>query len=579
MDNQRLFLWVGLLFLLWMNYDAWQRDYAPKPLPASAQTAAATSASGAPASALGGSLPSVGGAATGAATPAVAGAPATGAATPAPAAATPSAFASAAPAAAPTVHVRTDVLDLTLSTVGGELQRATLPRYPVKKDEPNTPVTLLNVGGNDTTFLFQSGLTAGAANEPNHLARFTAAANEYTLASGQNDVEVPLTWTNGEGVTVTKTYTFTRGSYAVQIRYDVQNASNAPFRASQYAQILRHWQHPERSMWNPETYSFKGPAIWDGNKYRKLDVENDEDTKLSIAVKDGWLAALQHHFAVAFVPPRGEPQTYSMNVKDKDFLLRAVGPMKEVAPGTAGQFKETVWIGPKLQAPLADIHPELPRVTDYGNILFVIAKPLFWLLQKVHNLIGNWGWAIIVVTLLLKLLFYKLAETSGRSMAKMRNLQPRMKDIQERYKDDREALGRAMMELYKREKINPVAGCLPILIQIPVFMGFYWVLLESVEMRQAPWMLWINDLSVRDPFFVLPMINGLAMYGQFKLNPAPPDPVQAKVFAFMPLVMTAMMAFFPSGLVLYWITNTGLSIAQQWRINKVVEAEAKAAKR
>jgi YidC/Oxa1 family membrane protein insertase len=363
------------------------------------------------------------------------------------------------------------------------------------------------------------------------------------------------------------------------VKYDVKNEAAQPWKGFQYAQILQHWQHAERSMWNPETYSFKGPAIWDGKKYRKLNVENDDDAKLSEQVTAGWLAALQHHFAVAIVPPKDAAQQYTLAVKDKDFLLRTVGPAKEVAPGATAQFTEQLWVGPKLQAPLEQIHPELPRVTDYGKYLFVIAEPLFWLLSQVHRLIGNWGWAIIIVTFLIKLAFYKLAETSGRSMAKMRNLQPRMKDIQEKYKDDREALGRAMMELYKREKINPVAGCLPILVQIPVFIAFYWVLLESVEMRQAPWMLWINDLSVRDPFFILPIIMGAAMYGQFKLNPAPPDPVQAKVFAFMPVVMTAMMAFFPAGLVLYWITNTGLSIAQQWKINKVVEAESKEARR
>jgi YidC/Oxa1 family membrane protein insertase len=231
-------------------------------------------------------------------------------------------------------------------------------------------------------------------------------------------------------------------------------------------------------------------------------------------------------------------------------------------------------VGPKLQGQLEDLHPELDRVADYG-MLTIIAKPLFLLLQWVHNLVGNWGWAIVLVTVLIKLVFYPLSEASGRSMAKMRALAPRIKNIQERYKDDREQLGRQMMELYKREKINPLAGCLPIIVQIPVFLAFYWVLLESVEMRQAPFMLWIDDLSSRDPFFVLPLLMGGAMFGQYRLNPAPPDPVQAKVFMFMPIIMTVMFAWFPAGLVLYWLTNTVLSIAQQWRINRVVEAQAK----
>ncbi len=237
-------------------------------------------------------------------------------------------------------------------------------------------------------------------------------------------------------------------------------------------------------------------------------------------------------------------------------------------------FSERLFVGPKLQDQLKAAGPKLELTVDYGK-LTIISQPLFWLLQQVHKFVQNWGLAIIIVTFLLKLLFYKLTETSGRSMAKMRAIQPRIKNIQERYKDDREQLAKQMMEIYKREKINPVAGCLPIVIQIPVFLAFYWVLLESVEMRQAPFFGWIQDLSSKDPYFILPVIMGAAMFGQFKLNPAPPDPMQAKMFALMPIIMTVMMAWFPAGLVLYWITNTGLSIAQQWKINKVVEAESK----
>jgi YidC/Oxa1 family membrane protein insertase len=471
--------------------------------------------------------------------------------------------------------VRTDVLDLTISTIGGELQRADLLEYPLKKNQPNIPVRLLNTDSPESLFLLQTGLTAGGTgDEPTHKAAFTAAATQYTLAPGQDSIEVPLTWTNGAGLTVTKTYTFRRGSYAIGLRYDVTNAGATPWRAAPYAQIVRHWTHVERSMWDPETYAFRGPAIWDGDKYRKLDVESEEDAKFSATVTNGWLAALQHHFTAAIVPDPKVAQQYSLSVKDKDFLLRSVGAVREVPAGGTATIAENLFVGPKLQAQLQTLHPELRRVADYGK-LTIIAQPLFWLLSKVHAFVGNWGWAIIFVTFLIKLAFYKLAETSGRSMAKMRNLAPRMKDIQEKYKDDRDQLGRAMMELYKREKVNPVAGCLPILVQIPVFIAFYWVLLESVEMRQAPWLGWIQDLSSRDPYFILPAVMTGAMFAQFKLQPAPPDPIQAKVFAFMPLMMGAMMAFFPSGLVLYWITNTVLSIAQQWRINKVVEAEDK----
>jgi YidC/Oxa1 family membrane protein insertase len=247
------------------------------------------------------------------------------------------------------------------------------------------------------------------------------------------------------------------------------------------------------------------------------------------------------------------------------------GPVATIAAGATGSFEETLFVGPKLQDQLAATGPELQLTADYGK-LTIIARPLFWLLQKVYSFVGNWGWSIILTTFLIKLVFYKLTETSGRSMAKMRNLGPRIKAVQERFKDDREQLGRAMMDLYKKEKINPLAGCLPILVQIPVFLAYYWVLLESVEMRQAPFLGWITDLSARDPYFVLPILMGVAMFGQFRLNPQPPDPIQAKVFAFMPVIMTVMMAWFPAGLVLYWITNTVLSIAQQWNINRVVAA-------
>ena len=305
----------------------------------------------------------------------------------------------------------------------------------------------------------------------------------------------------------------------------------------------------------------------------KLDIDDDDDAEFAQGITDGWMASMQHHFVSAAVPPKGEEYHYTLGREGDHSVISFRGPLKTVPPGTTGRFTESLFVGPKLQDQLRTVGPKLERTADYGK-LTIIAEPLFWLLRKVYGIVGNWGWAIIIVTFLLKLVFYKLTETSGRSMAKMRTIAPRIKSIQERYKDDREQLARQTMELYKREKINPVAGCLPILVQIPVFLAFYWVLLESVEMRQAPFLGWIQDLSSKDPYFVLPILMGVAMFGQFKLNPAPPDPMQAKIFAFMPVVMTVMMAWFPAGLVLYWLTNTLLSIAQQWKINRVVEAEA-----
>ena len=563
MEQPRIFLWVGLLLVLWLNVDAWMKDAAaPQAVPAT-ETAAAPAIAGSaagttPASGtLSDELPSMAGET--------------------PAATAPEAAPAEAPAASVgKIHVVTDVLDLDLNLVGGEFVRADLPGYPRQKDDPTTPVRLFNTDSKDSQFLFQSGLTSGEAGraEPNHKAEFSATASEYRLAEGADELRVPLSWSDGAGLSVTKTFVFHRGSYAVDIQYRVANAGEAPVRLASYAQLLRHWEETKRSMWNVESYAFRGPAIYDGETYKKLDTEDKEDQALSQSITNGWVAALQHHFVAAIVPVAGQPYQYELRVKDRDFLLRVVGPTQSVAPGGSLELTEKLFVGPKLQEQLQATGPELRRTADYGK-LTILAQPLFWLLSKVHGVIGNWGWTIIIVTFLIKLVFYKLSETSGRSMAKMRTVAPRLKAVQERYKDDREGQARAMMELYKREKINPVAGCLPVVVQIPFFLSFYWVLLESVEMRQAPFMGWIQDLSARDPFFILPILMGAAMFGQFKLNPTPPDPVQAKIFAFMPVVMTGMFMWFPSGLVLYWLTNTLLSIAQQWKINRVVEAEDK----
>jgi YidC/Oxa1 family membrane protein insertase len=563
MEQQRIFVWVGLLLVLWLNVDAGMKDAAaPQAAPAAVGAAAPAIAGGAPGATpasgtLSDELPSVVGET--------------------PAATTPEAAPAEAPAtSAGKIHVVTDVLDLDLNLVGGEFVRADLPGYPRQKDDPTTPVRLFNTDSKESQFLFQSGLTSGEAGraEPNHKAEFSATAGEYRLAEGTDELRVPLSWSDGAGLSVTKTFVFRRGGYRVDIEYQVANAGEAPVRLASYAQLLRHWVEVERSMWNVESYAFRGPAIYDGETYQKLDIEDEEDQALSQSITNGWVAALQHHFVAAIVPTAGQPYQYELRVKDRDFLLRVVGPTQSVAPGGSLELTEKLFVGPKLQEQLQATGPELRRAADYGK-LTILAQPLFWILSKVHGVIGNWGWTIIIVTFLIKLVFYKLSETSGRSMAKMRTVAPRLKAAQERFKDDREGQARAMMELYKREKINPVAGCLPVVVQIPFFLSFYWVLLESVEMRQAPFMGWIQDLSARDPFFILPILMGAAMFGQFKLNPTPPDPVQAKIFAFMPVVMTGMFMWFPSGLVLYWLTNTLLSIAQQWKINRVVEAEDK----
>ena len=556
MDNPRLYLWIALALLVWMNVVQWDRDYGKAAVAPAATTATPTNPAQAPAASS--QLPAL----PLDVKPAVAAA----------AASAPAGVADVG--TAPSVHVVTDVLDLDISLRGGDLLRADLPKYPRDKKPGSPPVRLLST--DDATFsVTRSGLRAADDRaDPTHLATFTSAATEYRLAAGASELRVPLTWTDGQGVTVTKTFVLRPGQYAIDIVYDVNNASATDWKAASYVQFLRHMYSQKRSMFDVESYAYRGPAVYDGKRPVKLDASDDEDAQYSQAIADGWMAEMQHHFVSAAVPPRGQAYEYTVRREGEHSLISYRGPLQTVAAGGTANFGEKLFVGPKLQDQLKATGPKLELTVDYGK-LTIISQPLFWLLQQVHKVVGNWGLAIIIVTFLLKLLFYKLTETSGRSMAKMRAIQPRIKSIQDRYKDDREQLAKQMMEIYKREKINPVAGCLPIVVQIPVFLAFYWVLLESVEMRQAPFFGWIQDLSSKDPYFILPIIMGAAMFGQFKLNPAPPDPVQAKMFAFMPVIMTVMMAWFPAGLVLYWITNTGLSIAQQWKINKVVEAETK----
>ena len=570
-NSPRVFLWTALLLLLWLNYEAWMRDYYGPQATATTTTATRTSPgeSATGESNLDATVPQASTTAPSQGQP--------GAAAHAPPVATSAGEGRADGAEAGTIRVRTDVLDLEIGLQGGTLQRADRLKYPKHKGGTE-PVRLLNRDGPQSLYLLQSGLTGPESSaHPTHLVEFSSPQEEYELGDA-DELRVPLTWSDGQGITVTKTYVFRRGLYRIELEYTVENRSDSAYQAAAYAQILRQDPPTERSMFNPETYAFRGPAIYDGSKYRKLDIEDDDDRRLAIEVANGWIAALQHHFVSAVVPPKDVAYRYTLGAEGRRYLISTAGPLQTVSPGETVTFRQTLFVGPKLQAQLEETGPRLDLVADYGK-LTILANPLFWLLEKVHAITGNWGWAIVIVTFLLKLAFYPLSEASGKSMAKMRTLAPRIKNLQETYKDDREKLGRAMMELYQREKINPAAGCLPILIQIPVFLAFYWVLVESVEMRQAPFIGWIDDLSSRDPYFVLPAIMAAAMFMQYKLNPTPPDPVQAKVFMIMPLVMSVMFAFFPAGLVLYWVTNTILSIAQQWNINRRIEAAAAAVRK
>lgn len=477
------------------------------------------------------------------------------------------------------IRVRTDVFDLIIDSQGGDLVRVDLSEYPIDKDVPDVPMRLLNNVDADR-WVFQSGLiTAGADGDPNHLATFESGRSEYELGAGVDELVVSLNWVEEGPLVATKTYTFRRGQYGVELKLLLENRSDIAWRGATYAQMVRRNIPQERSFTDVDSYSFRGPVLYDGDGYEKLDVDDLVDTPWSESREDngkivgGWLAGIQHHFVAAIAPPPNEEINYRATINGADYVITAQSNVKEIPPAGELEYTFQLFVGPKLQDQLAATAEGLELTVDYGK-LTLLSKPLFWLLAKVHSYVGNWGLAIIIVTLLIKLAFYKLTAASGRSMAKLRHLQPRMKALQEQYKDNREELTRKTMEMYKREKVNPAAGCLPILIQMPFFFAFYWVLIESVEMRQAPFIFWINDLSARDPFFILPILNGAAMFFQQKLNPSPAtDPMQAKVLQFMPVVFSIMFAFFPAGLVLYWLTNAALSIAQQARINKLVAAQ------
>ncbi|TDJ46217.1 MAG: membrane protein insertase YidC [Gammaproteobacteria bacterium] len=562
MDNVRVFLWGGLALLLWMNFQTWQQNYPPLAPSAPAAQAGIDRVpelpTAAPTRPAAGVLPGA------AELPVLPDAPTDRGSASAP---------SSAAVGRDMITVTTDVLQLRIDLLGGDIHIAKLLEYPVHKDQPDVPVQLLSTDAADY-FVFRTGLrTTEGRPEANHQSRFTSERASYVLGDGDDALMVRLKW-QGEGdIHAEKIYRFTRGSYAIGFEQRVSNDSAQPYPAVSYLQIQRLFSPPERSMFDVDSYSFVGPVISDGEKYEKLDADDLAEEPVTQQIIGGWIASIQHHFLVAAVPQAEEVATYHASFDGKFTLVSIIdGEFTNIAPGDTGAFAATLFVGPKLQSQLHEIADNLPLTVDYGR-LGILARPLFWLLQKVYDVVGNWGWTIIFVTFLIKLVFYKLTQKSGRSMAKMRKLAPRLKSVQERYKDDREQLSRAMMDLYKREKVNPAAGCWPMLIQIPFFIAFYWVLLESVEMRQAPFMLWITDLSSRDPVFVLPLLMGGAMYFQQKLNPPPPDPMQAKVMQFLPIMFTGMFAFFPAGLVLYWLTNSVLSMAQQWRINKVIGAD------
>ena len=468
-----------------------------------------------------------------------------------------------------TTTLSNNVLSITIDSKGADIVGATLLKYYPSKDDRANNISLMYV--NNPVFEFhrlQSGLlSSDGSNSPSHI-------ENYTLLSRNKDT-LRYVWDKADGARVTKTYSLRPDSYLVDVSYSIENTTEYTSEYVPYYQLVKDNVETERSMFDVESYSFDGGIIYDGDSYEKLYADDLIDEPYKRNYTGGWFANIRHHFVVAVLPNEAIDHRYEAEHDQAANLNKLTAISSEgvsVGPRQRATTGFEIFIGPKLQGELRTARDGLEASVEYGKLSF-LAKPMFWALNKSHSFLGNWGLAIIFVTLMIKAIFYRLQESSSRSMAKMRELAPRLKALNERYKDDKTALGQAQMDLYKREGANPMAGCLPLLIQIPFFISFYWVLLESVEIRQAPFYLWLDDLSSRDPYFVLPLIMGVVMFFQQKANPAPADPVQEKVFMFMPVMFTAMFAWFPSGLVLYWVTNSVLQFAQQWNVNRKMAAE------
>ena len=554
MDNSRLFLFAALVFVGMLMWQQWQADYGPQPVPSSTQETTGTSQQQQP-DIISDDLPDpaniVGSTA----------APADGDQTMQPA------------SVQQLITIDTDVVLAAIDTRGGVLRSVKLKKYPTSLEQPDDWLELIH-SESDSAHILQSGLRNKEEKAPTHHSIYTTDQTEYRMADGEDELVVPLRWIQ-DGIEVTKTYRFRRGDYLIDVAHRVDNRSDQDWQGSQYRQIQRTRPLETSRL----LYTYTGSVYYnEETKYEKVDFDDMEDSQLKLDSNGGWIAMIQHYFLSAWIPDqenknliytiantRRNPATYTIGMRSQNLLVPA---------GANGEFSSQLFVGPKIVSRLEEISPGLDLTVDYGVLTF-LSKPLYWLLSWYHGFVGNWGVAIILLTLTVKALFYKLSETSYRSMAKMRKVSPRLKTLKERYGDDRQKMNQAMMELYKTEKINPMGGCLPILVQIPVFIALYWALLESVDLRQAPFIFWIKDLSVMDPFYVLPIVMGISMVIQQRLNPPPPDPIQAKIMMALPFVFTIFFAFFPAGLVLYWVINNVLSIAQQWVITKRIEAAGK----
>jgi YidC/Oxa1 family membrane protein insertase len=558
MDTQRLIALVIFSFSALLLWEAWQKHNAPKVVPPTA-----SSIPGKPAV-----VP---------ATPATPSAPAA-AGQPAPGAAP------QMPAATPTVMagepviVHTDLFDASISAVGGDIQRLTFRKVHSALDR-DKPLTLMEPDPHHY-FVTQSGLLGEGL--PNHKTVYQPEQRNISLPAGAESVEVRLRAPAAHGVEVVKKLTFHRDSYVVDVSYEIANKSDKPLAAWGYFQFLRDANPPSQEAAQTSAFAgvttFTGPALYtEESKFTKVDFK-DIDKAKPIPVKtakDGWIAIVQHYFVSAWLPKGNVEREFYAEKVDNLYRTGVKVPAGNIAPGATATLTVPAYIGPQETERLQKAAPGLNLVVDYGW-LYVLAAPIFWFLKFIHGIVGNWGWSIIILTIIIKLVFYPLNAKAGRSMAQMKVLAPKMEKLKQLYGDDRQKLNQAMMELYRTEKINPLGGCLPILVQIPVFIALYWVLLASIELRHAPWLGWIHDLSAPDPYFILPVIYAVSMFVQTRLNPQPADPVQARVMLIMPIMFSVFFLFFPAGLVLYWVVQNLLSILQQWHINRTLEREAKA---
>ena len=555
MDIKRTVLWVIFFMSAVMLFDNWQRDHG-RPSMFFPNTSATKT---------------VPGAAPGTTTPGTQAADLPQAAT---GAAPGGATAPATQAAAQLIHFHTDVYDGEIDTRGGTLSKLSLVKEGDGK-QPDLYITLFDHTATHT-YLARTGLLGG--DFPNHTDIYTPVAGQaHDLTGDAKSMQISFESPVKGGVKVVKTYTFTRGSYVIGVDTKIVNVGTVPVTPTLYMELVRDSQPVDTPRFS---HTFMGPAVYtEQHHFQKIDFSDIDKNKATFAssADNGWIAMVQHYFASAWIPTQGAKR--DIYVEKIDPTLYRVGvkqPVATIAPGQSVDVQSRLFAGPEEERMLEGVAPGLELVKDYGYVT-IIAKPLFWLLEKIHSFVGNWGWSIILLTLLIKAVFFPLSAASYKSMARMKAITPRMQALRERFKGDPQKMNSALMELYKTEKVNPFGGCLPVVIQIPVFISLYWVLLSSVEMRGAPWILWIHDLSQQDPFFILPVLMAVSMFLQTRLNPTPPDPVQAKMMMFMPIAFSVMFFFFPAGLVLYYVVNNVLSIAQQYYITRMMGQGAKKA--